>query len=264
MIRYFRLYLFFVRFSFSRALEFRADFTFRIFMDLIYYTVNLLFYKIVFLNMGDAKLAGWREDQIMVFVAGYLMVDAVVMTIFSNNFWWLPESINRGDLDYYLTRPVSSLFFLSLRDFAANSFMNLLMTFGIFVWALDNYQGPVTAGGVALFVALLGVGVLLYYCLRLLTIIPIFWMHSGRGLEQLFWTTTRLMERPDRIFTGWVRRILISILPFGLMASFPARIFLEGLDWWLLLHLLGTAAAFFCAVVFSWRLGLRAYSSASS
>ncbi len=264
MIRYLRLYLYFVRFSFSRALEFRADFTFRIFMDVVYYGVNLGFYKVLFLNMGPDRLAGWTENQTMVFVSAYLMVDALTMTFFSNNFWWLPVSINRGDLDYYLTRPVSSLFFLSLRDFAANSFLNLLMTFGIFAWALHTYTGPVTPGGVALFLVLIVVGTLLYYSVRMLTIIPAFWMHSGRGFEQLFWTATRFMERPDRIFSGWMRRILVSLLPFSLIASYPARIFLEGPDPLLLAHLLGVTALFFLAVVFFWRLGLRAYSSASS
>ena len=61
------------------------------------------------------------------------------MTVFANNMWWLPIAVNRGDLDYYLVRPVSSLFFLSLREFAANSFLNLLLATGILVWALARY-----------------------------------------------------------------------------------------------------------------------------
>ena len=44
--------------------------------------------------------------------------------------WWLPMLINRGDLDYYLVRPVSTLFFVSFRDFAANSFVNLVIATG--------------------------------------------------------------------------------------------------------------------------------------
>ena len=63
----------------------------------------------------------------MVFVGSVFVADALIMTVFSNNLWWLPIYVNRGDVDYYLVRPVSSLFMLSLRDFAANSFLNLLM-----------------------------------------------------------------------------------------------------------------------------------------
>ena len=123
LLRYLRLYGYFVRFSTSRTLEFRIDFFFRVFMDLVYYGVNIAFYGVIFLH--TELLGGWTRDQSLVFMGGFLLVDAIVMTLFSNNIWWLPILINRGDLDYYLLRPVSSLFFLSVRDFAVNSFINL-------------------------------------------------------------------------------------------------------------------------------------------
>ena len=43
MTRYLRLYAYFLRFSFSRALEFRVDFFFRVIMDTAFYAVNLGF-----------------------------------------------------------------------------------------------------------------------------------------------------------------------------------------------------------------------------
>src|SRR5690606_38761263 len=125
---------------FSKAMEFRLDFTFRILMDIIYYVVNILFFKVIYLH--TPVLAGWTEEQMMIFVASYLLVDAINMTFFSTNMWWLPYHINRGDLDYYLIRPVSPLFFLSLREFSANSFLNLLMALGIFTWTLATYSLP--------------------------------------------------------------------------------------------------------------------------
>lgn len=243
-------------------MEFRLDFSFRIVMDVIYYAVNLLFYKLVFLQTN--LLAGWNEAQVMVFVAGYLVLDAVFMTVFSNNMWWLPIFINRGDLDYYLLRPVSSLFFLSLRDFAANSFMNLLIAAVIFIWAIARYPQPFSAAQAGLYLLLILNGTFLYYLLSMFLLIPVFWTHSGRGFQQIIWSFQRLMERPDRIFSGWVRRMLVTILPFALMASFPARIFLEGLQPRLLLHIGAVTAIFFATVVMFWRFALRSYSSASS
>jgi ABC-2 type transport system permease protein len=262
MWRYLKLYYYFVRFSLSRAMEFRMDFFFRIVMDVLFYLVNISFYKIIFLN--TSLLGGWNEAQMLVFVAGYLVVDALNMTIFSNNAWWLPIYINKGELDYYLVRPVSSLFFLSLRDFAVNSFMNLLMAIGILVWALWQYPVPLGLGRLLLFGTLLINGTLLYHLFHLLTIIPVFWVHSGRGIEQVFWGFSRSMERPDRIFYGWVRKFLTTIIPFSLMASFPARILLEGIDWRLLSNIIVVTILFFLVIVWLWRMGLRAYSSASS
>jgi ABC-2 type transport system permease protein len=262
MVRYLRLYLYFLRFSFSRAMEFRLDFFFRVFMDVLYYAVNIAFYRVVFLHTD--VLGGWTMDQMMVFIAGFLVIDAISMTVFANNLWMLPQYINRGDLDYYLVRPVSSIFFLSLRDFAADSFVNLVMAVGILGWSLVRYAGPLPAARVVLFVVMILMGALLRYFVRMMFLIPTFWAHSGRGFEMVFFHLNRFIERPDRIFTGVVRVVLTSVLPFSLMASFPARILLESLDITVLLHFFAVFAVFGLLVAAMWRLGLRGYSSASS
>jgi ABC-2 type transport system permease protein len=262
MLRYLRLYLYFLRFSFSRAMEFRLDFFFRIFMDLIYYAINIAFYRIVFLHTD--VLGGWTMDQMMVFIAGFLVIDAISMTVFANNLWMLPQYINRGDLDYYLVRPVSSIFFLSLRDFAADSFVNLLMATGILAWSLVRYPDPLPASRIVLFVVVILMGTLLRYFVRMAFLIPTFWAHAGRGFEMVFFHLNRFIERPDRIFTGAVRVVLTTVLPFCLMASFPARMLLEPFRPMILLHFLVVFVGFLAGVMLLWRLGLRGYSSASS
>lgn len=262
MIRYIRLYAHFLRFSFSRAMEFRFDFFFRIFMDILYYAVNIGFYKVVFNH--TATLGGWNESQVMVFVGGFLVVDAINMTVFANNLWMIPDYINKGELDYYLLRPVSSLFILSLRDFAANSFVNLIAAFGFLIYALTQYEGALSFGGVTLFVILLVIGAILRYLLRMCFLIPTFWLHSGRGLDMVFFQLNRFIERPHKIFTGAMRIVLTSILPFGVMASIPATLLLDGFDWGLLGHFIAVTGAFSFIVRAFWKKGLRSYSSASS
>jgi ABC-2 type transport system permease protein len=257
-----RLYGYFLRFSFSRAMEFRVDFFLRIFMDIFYYAINIGFYQVVFLHTD--VLGGWDFDQMLVFIAGFLVIDAISMTVFANNLWLLPDYINKGDLDYYLVRPVEPLFVLSLRDFAASSFVNLLMACGIMVWALLRYPHPLGPGRIALFVVMILLGSFLRYLVRMLSILPTFWLHSARGFESVFFHLNRFIERPDRIFTGWVRVVLTTVLPFGLMASFPARLLLDSFNPWLLVHFFVVSGLFFYLIVALWKRGLRAYSSASS
>lgn len=262
MTRYLRLFGCFFRFSVSRAFEFRFDFTFRIFMDLLYYAFDVLFFKVIFLQ--TSVLGGWREDEVMVFVASFLVLDGLSMTFLSTNMWFLPQTVNKGDLDYYLLRPVSSLFFLSFREIAINSMVNLVFGLGLFAWALNGYQGEVTVARVALYALMILQGFFLYYFVRMTMVIPVFWTHSTRGFEQVFWGLSKFLERPDGIFTGWTRKLVVTVLPFSLMASFPARIFFEGFDFHLFAHCFAVTAAFFAFVVAFWRAGLRSYSSASS
>ena len=262
MNRYLRLYVYFLQFSFSKAMEFRLDFFFRIFMDVFYYAVNIMLFKVLYLH--TPLIAGWGEGQMMIFVASYLLVDAINMTVFSTNLWWLPYYINRGELDYYLIRPVSPLFFLSLREFSANSFVNLLMALGFFVYTLVSYTQPFSFVELLGFIVLLLNGALIYYCIQMCMVLPVFWTQSARGFADLFYSLGVAMERPDKIFKGAIRIIFTMILPFALIASFPARIFLDGWDGKLLLQLSIVTVALWLLMLKLWNQGLKNYSSASS
>ncbi len=261
-MRYLRLYLSFLRFSFSRAMEFRVDFFFRVFMDATYYVVNLAFFSVIYRH--TTLLGGWDLHQIYVFVCGFLLVDALHMTVFANNLWWLPIFINHGDLDYYLTRPISPLFFLSLRDFAANSFLNLLIACGLMAWSLVQYPTALGAGRILAYLVFLAVGNLIHFLFRLLFIIPVFWLHSNRGLDEVSWSLLKLGDRPHQIYRDWLRIALVSVLPLALAASMPAHVLFEGLTLTRVAHVAGVTLAMWGGVLAFWRRGLTAYSSASS
>lgn len=262
MLRYARLYLYFVRFSFSKALQFRLDFFFRVVMDVIWYVVNLAFFSILFGHTG--LLGGWNWDQTLVFAGGVFVSDALGMTLFSNNMWWFPFYVNRGDLDYHLVRPVSTLFVMSLREFAANSFLNLLMAIGVLVFVLARYPEPIGWGRILLYLALLGLGVVLHYALQMLFLIPVFWLHTAHGLREIFFAFDRVTGRPHAIFTGFAGLFLTRILPFAIIVSFPTRALFEGFSWALVLHMATATAGAMLVMILFWRLGLRAYASASS
>lgn len=262
MTRYLRLYLYFLQFSFSKAMEFRLDFTFRIVMDCIYYVVNIALFKVLFIHAN--LIGGWSEEQMMVFVSCYLVVDAISMTVFSTNMWWLPFYINKGDLDYYLIRPVSPLFFLSLREFSANSFINLLIAFGIFIYSIWGYSGNWEFYQLVLLLLFLLNGSFIHYCMHMLLILPVFWTHSSKGFVDMFYTLGLAMERPDRLYRGWMRVLFTVILPFGLIASFPARLFLESFSLPILIQIVVVTIVLWIFMLFFWNRGLKNYSSASS
>lgn len=200
----------------------------------------------------------------MVFVSCYLLADAINMTVFSKNMWWLPNFINKGELDYYLIRPVSPLFFLSLREFSANSFLNLIMAGVFFTYSLMQLPNAISFGDLALLLLLIMNGALIYYCTQMMMILPVFWTQSARGFVDLFYSMGLAMERPDKIYKGWLRIIFTIILPFSLIASFPAKLFLEGFHWGTFIHLSLVSIALWCLMLFTWSRGLKNYSSASS
>lgn len=262
ILRYLRLYRQFLLFSIAKTTDFRIDFFFRIVMDFLYYAINIFFFKVIFLH--SSQLAGWSEQQVMVFVGIFLVIDGINMTLFSNNIWWIPAYVNKGELDYYLLRPVSSLFFLSTREIAINSFVNLVFAFSIFAWALHQYPHEITWDRYLAFSILLTVGMLLYYFTRILFTLPVFWTQSGKGGDMVFWTLARMLERPDRIFKSWVRLFLTTAVPFAVMSSFPAHALWEDNPWYYVGVSLLVTCIYGSMTIALWKFGLRSYSSASS
>jgi ABC-2 type transport system permease protein len=262
MPRYLRLYGHFVRFSFARASQFRLDFFFRVGMDALWYGHYLAFFAL--LSGRTPTLGGFDAADLRVFTATLFVVDALQMTLFSNNAWAFPFLVNKGDLDYHLVRPVSPLFMVTLRDFAVNSFLNFLMACGILVWALVGHPRPIPLSSLALYLALLPFSLALHAALHFAFLTPVFWTHSAHGLGELFWTVEKYGNRPVGIYRGWVRYFLLTVLPLGVVVTFPTRVIVEGPSWDAALHLVGAAVFVLLALGFLWKRGLRAYASASS
>jgi ABC-2 type transport system permease protein len=176
----------------------------------------------------------------------------------------LPTYINKGDLDYYLVRPISSLFFLALRDIAANSVVNMLAAFSILLWSFNKYTGHFTFLQILFYGLFLLVGLGLYFLLRMMFVIPVFWTHTSRGLDELFWGIEQCMQRPVDMFHGTFKRLLTSIIPLGLIVSYPVKMLFTGNSSDLITHM--CLMTLFFAFIFSWcwKWGLRNYSSASS
>lgn len=238
------------------------DFSFRILMDFIFYLVNIAFFKIIYLH--TPLLAGFTEEQMMIFVASYLFLDSIIMTFLANNIWMLPIYINKGDLDYYLVRPVSTLFFLSLRDIAANSVVNIVAAFSILTWSFNKYSGNFNLFHIFLYGLFLLLGLGLYFVVRMMFVIPVFWTHTSRGLDELFWGIEQCMQRPVDMFQGKFKRFLSSIIPLGLIVSYPVKILFSDKPGDLMIYMLLVTLFFGFIFSYLWKWGLRNYSSASS
>lgn len=243
-------------------MEFRIDFFFRIFMDLVYYSMHWMFFKLIFLH--TSQLGDLNEQQSLFFIASFFLVDALHMSFVSNNLWQLPILINKGQLDYYLIRPVSPLFMLSLRDFAANSFINLLMALAFFSYALFNIFSEIEWVFLPLFLLTIINGAFLYYLIHLLFILPVFFTQSPRGWDQLFFDITRFLERPHSIFNQGIRLFLTFVFPLSLVVSLPVELLIQSYRLSGVLSLVFVSLFFTALVLFLWHHSLRRYTSASS
>lgn len=260
--RYLRLYGALVRFSWSRAFEFRFDFWLRVLMDLVFYAVNIVFFEILYLHAPTfGGLAKW---QALIFVATYLVVDGVRMTFFVNNFWMLRQMVAHGDFDFYLTKPASPLFLVTCREFSPASLVNLTVALGILIYTFLQAPVEFSFSELACYIFLVLNGIALTYLLQLFFAITVFWTQSPEGIEGVLYILKRFAERPHTIYHPVARFILLTLIPLGLVASAPAlSLFLEDRANLAVLAGLISLSLVICGRI-AWRSALRNYTSASS
>jgi len=259
MKRYIILYTHFLRFSFSKALHFRVDF--RFIMDMIYYAVLLYFYDVIYEQAPN--FGGWSKEQIRLFLASYFLIDALDMSIFANNLWMFPVNVNKGDLDIHLTRPINSLFFLSTKEFAASSFLNILFTLSFTIYAFHLIPQKVTFAATVLFALLILNGLFLFYIIHLLFLLPVFWTQGTRGFEELYHVSTKLLQNPEQIYASPLRFVLKFFIPLALINSVPVQLLFD-FQWKNLGVLILISLICYTAVLKLWKLSLQKYQSASS
>lgn len=260
--RYINLFFVIVKISFAKATAFRFDFWCRIFMDLVFYAVSIAGLKLLYLHTGD--LGGWNESQALVFLSGYLLLDALQMTFISHNLWQFPSDVNTGQFDYVLVRPVSSLFWISLKEISVSSVVNLICALAVFIWSLSNFDAIESVWQYVLFFLFLINGLFLFFLVRILFSMPVFWLHSPYTFERIFYSLQPFLERPHQIFKGWIKFVVMTILPFALMASVPAHFLFNESSFMMVLQTVAVTTGFATFVFWLWNRALGSYSSASS
>ena len=113
VLKYIKLWLSFYNNSLTRDMEFKANFLGGLFIDFIYYSINFFFFTIIY-SYVDSLGVFTRED-VMVFLVITFLIDTVYMFLFSGNLFNMNRLMVRGDLDYFLLKPINSQFMISFR-----------------------------------------------------------------------------------------------------------------------------------------------------
>ncbi len=258
--RYLRIYANFLRFAASKALQFRAELLFRVMMDVLFYSVFLGFYEILYSH--TSVIGTWDRAQALVFVSGYLIVDALQMTFFADMYFIFQSQFRDGSLDHYLTKPISSWFFVGFRYINFGSLLNVAIAVSIMVWALGQYQGTLSFHAYVVYALLLVATSFLYFLVIFALLMSLFWTESAEGPMSIYFEFVNFASRPHHIFKGAIKGLLLTIVPFSVFASVPAQALFDNVGWWSVLHVVAIVLLFLGFNLWLWSRGLRRYASA--
>lgn len=261
--RYGRIYLTLWRNSIVREMSFKANFLLWIVVELLWFTLQLLFIAVLYRHTEN--IATWTKWEVVLLMGASHFIQQIFGAIFLTNCSQLSEYIRTGKLDFMLLLPVNTRFLISLRQVDWGGFVNAASAAAVMVYATRQLHLTPTAGQIIGFLMLAVASVIIHYSLMLLLASSSFWTVRAQGIVWGYYNLFNISRLPDAAFKGFFKAFFTFAIPMLLVANVPAKLLVQklGSPWEMLLLLVMSAACLLVSEI-GWRLALRHYTSASS
>ncbi|MFY9235101.1 MAG: ABC-2 family transporter protein [Fimbriimonadaceae bacterium] len=261
MGRYFKVYKTFFTTSLIREMEFRANFIAKIAQNCIWIFFFVMILLVVYSR--TKSIAGWDRGDALVLAATCFMMNAL-----NNAFFFslheIPTHVRMGTLDFILTKPIDTQFWVSSRKFNFDQigtlFAGIVM---VIIGVSGNVGWPGTMQWLAYAVLVLA-STVIFYAFNLMLMTTGIWLVRVDNLWVLGESMMQIARYPIDIYGPAIQRFFVFVLPLAFIATVPARQLVRGFDASMLAFGLGWALAFFLVARWFWRFALRHYTSASS
>lgn len=266
MARYLRLWLALARFSLAREMAFRVNFLVKMFVEILWLSMLLVFYHMLFAQTPN--IADWSPGEYLFFVGCYFTFQGLIEALFLENCNQFADLVRTGDLDFYLLKPIDEQFLVTFRVFDWSCVPNVIMGIGVMLYGVHELGWNVSPARVPLFILMMACGAGLAYGFLLLLTSASVWFMRNQSLFEMWWLFTTLMRYPRDIFTGptayWVGMFFSVVVPIMLVTNVPARLMVKTLEPAVVAYALAATVVMLIVSRWFFRLALRRYRSASS
>ncbi len=261
MSRYWRIYRTFFVSSFARELEFRANFVAKVFQNVIWIFFFILILLVIYRNTDS--VAGWNRGDAFVLAATCFFMNAVFQALFLS-LNEIPEQVRKGTLDFVITKPIDTQFWVSTRKFNFDQVGTLFA--GIVMIGYGSYIAHIHAGALQwlAYVSLIASSTVIFYGFNLMLMTTGIWLVRVDNLWVLGDTVMQIARYPLDIYGSGLRSMFTFIVPLAFLATMPARQLKDHFDPLMLALGISWALAFFVLSRWFWNYALIHYGSASS
>ena len=225
------------------AMEYTFNFWMMFFAGVVVRTMMLAIPYVLFRNMSS--IAGWHEMEIY-FIMALVFISEGFSNLFFDGVWEVPAMVFRGEFDAILSRPISPLYQVIARGFGLQGIG--VMTTGILILIISMYTlNWLTPVKILICILLIACGAVLRMSINLISACHMFWLNAGPGSNVMFMTHSmgEYAKYPLDIYPMWLKVIMLTILPYGVIGFIPALIFRSSNVILLSLAMLAFTALFF-------------------
>ena len=253
----------FLRVGAMNELQYRSNFFLQLLQSVLTLGAGLVGLAVVFGRTSE--LGGWSRAELLAVMGVFTMVGGIANTFVVANMQQLVNDIQRGTLDYALTKPADAQTLVSVRQVSIWQSVDIVAGFVVLIVALVQLDDGTDALPRALsFVGLLLLGSWMIYCFWMMLASSAFWFTRVDEMQELFQGLFRSGQYPVRIYPTWMRFGLTFLVPIGFAVTVPAEAVSGRLTGGTVLVALAAAVLLGVVSRRCWRRGLRRYGGASS
>lgn len=242
---------------------FRLDFFAPFFVDGSLFLIQLLAFGAVYTNVD--VIGSWGRGEMILYIGTFSLLNSLNMTIYFFGVNSIPYKVRSGELDLYLSKPVSPLFRLTFENISPGSIPLIFMSICIIAYGIHISNIRLTASAVAGYLFWLIIMTVLYYEMEVIIRSVSLYVVSMARMEQLEDAGLDLcMKLPGIAFYGVYKVVFYLILPYGIMATLPVQSIIGEMDVLMAVYGIGIVVLFSIITAAIWKQGLKHYNSASS
>lgn len=266
-LRCLKLWFSLARFSLLGEMAFRGNFVVKVFVELLWLGLLLLFNYVIFEQ--TSKIENWTVHEYLFFIGCYFAMGGLIETLFLENCNQFADLVRTGDLDFILLKPIDEQFLVSCRHIDWSCVPNVLLGFGVMGYALWAKGWAFDVAQAAAFLVLFIGGAALSYGFLVLLMSASIWLMRNQSLYEMWWLFTTLMRYPREIFKGtWARPagfVFSFLVPIMLVTNVPASVMAKTLEpGWLAWYALAAAVVVVVVSRYVFRAAMQRYRSAGS
>lgn len=263
MIKFLKINWILLRNAYIRDSKIQGFILVNILIQFLDITVSLVFFQVVFAN--TLTLSGWNFYQVIFLYAFAKAIGTL------HNSWtkkglgsMTNEMVRLGDYDFYLTKPFNSMILVSISRPRLYTLIALTYEIGLMIYAAGHSGIQITAMNYVWFFVLAAISFVLYYVLRIFTIVPVFWLTKTGALYDLMDRMTNFLRYPAGIYPRVLLFILSTVFPIILISYLPVRTLFYPPKIIHIIYMIAITIFFAFLAQKIWQLGEKKYGSASS
>lgn len=252
-----------VKLRFQNLLLFRLGFFGPFFVDGSLFLIQLLVFEAVYRNVD--RIGSWGKGEMIIFIGTFSLINAINMIVYFFGVNGISNKIKDGDIDLYLTKPVSPLLRLTFENVNPGSIPLLLLSICIISYGVKTGNMKPQAGDIAGFIICTALMAVLWYEMEVIIRSLSFFVVSTASITKLEEVGIDLcMKVPGIAMKGFFKLIFYCILPYGIMATFPTMCLIGRASITLWAWSAGSVLLFGLLLAVLWKNGIRRYNSVSS